>query len=166
MIIQTIKRILGILEVVLTKIILKLCKFFHIPITERKIESLIQFIKFGFVGVSNTFISYITYIICITLGLHYLMGSILGFAISVLNSYFWNSKYVFKDGYKEYRAKISSFLKMVATYGITGLLLNNILLVIMVEYLRVSEYIAPIIILFITIPLNFILNKLWAFRNN
>ena len=83
------------------KSITKLCNLFHVPLTDGKLSSLFQFIKFGFVGVSNTLISYITYIICINIGVHYLIASILGFIISVLNSYFWNSKYVFKQQNKE-----------------------------------------------------------------
>jgi putative flippase GtrA len=34
----------------------------------------------------------------------------------------------------------------------------------MVNYLNISEFIAPILNLIITIPLNFLLNKFWAFR--
>ena len=52
----------------------------------------------------------------------------------------------------------------ILSYAGTGLVLNNILLVIWIEGLKMHEMLGPIINLFITIPLNFLLNKFWAFR--
>ena len=40
---------------------------------------MVQFIKFGIVGVSNTLISYVTYMAGITWGLHYLLANLLAF---------------------------------------------------------------------------------------
>ena len=62
------------------------------------IPSLIQFVKFGIVGLSNTLISYVVYVAGVRFGMHYLLASILGFVISVLNSFYWNNKYVFEIG--------------------------------------------------------------------
>jgi hypothetical protein len=70
---------------------------------DKNLTSLIlQFIKFGIVGLSNTAISYIIYFLLVYFDLHYLIASIIAFFISVLNSFFWNNKYVFKkeDGQK------------------------------------------------------------------
>ncbi len=125
---------------------------------------MVQFIKFGIVGVSNTLISYVTYMAGITWGLHYLLANLLAFVVSVINSYYWNSRYVFKQREGERRSKIKAFAKTVLSYAGTGLLLNSILLAVQVDMLGVAEWLAPLINLIITVPLNFILNKLWAFR--
>ena len=92
----------------------------------------------------------------------YLLANVLGWIVSVFNSFIWNNKFVFQNkGSKQnigYR-----LLKTYGAYGIT-LLLSSALLVVQVEYLGVSEFIAPIINLFVTTPINFMLNKFWAFR--
>ena len=124
---------------------------------------IIQFFKFGMVGVSNTLISYIVYVIGINLGLHYLVASVLGFVISVINAFYWNNRYVFKD--KEGKRSLwRAFVKTFLSYAGTGLILNNLLLIVEVDLLQWPEWIGPLVNLVITIPLNFLLNKLWAFR--
>ena len=126
-------------------------------------QSLIQFIKFGIVGLSNTLISYVVYLVGVRFGMHYLLASVLGFVISVLNSFYWNNKYVFQQGDEE-RNLWLTLVKTFMAYASTGLVLANILLYIWVDVLGISEYLGPIINLVITVPLNFVINKLWAFR--
>ena len=123
----------------------------------------IQFVKFGIVGLSNTLISYVVYLAGVRLGMHYLLASVLGFVISVLNSFYWNNKYVFQKGSEE-RNLFLTLIKTFLAYASTGLILANILLYIWVDVLGISEYLGPIINLVITVPLNFVINKLWAFR--
>lgn len=127
------------------------------------IQSLIQFIKFGIVGLSNTLISYVVYLVGVWAGLHYLLASVLGFVISVLNSFYWNNKYVFKQQGGERNLWYTLFKTFLA-YAFTGLILANVLLYLWVDILGISEYLGPIINLLITVPLNFVLNKVWAFR--
>lgn len=95
--------------------------------------------------------------------MHYLLASVLGFVISVLNSFYWNNKYVFQKGSEE-RNLFLTLIKTFLAYASTGLILANILLYIWVDVLGISEYLGPIINLVITVPLNFVINKLWAFR--
>ena len=40
----------------------------------------------------------------------------------------------------------------------------TVLLFVMVQYFSVSEVVAPVVTLVITIPLNFLMNKFWAFK--
>lgn len=130
---------------------------------EPRWEEVMRFIKFGIVGLSNTMISYVVYLIGISLGMNYLAASILGFVISVANAFYWNHKYVFAVREGERRSLLQSFVKTFLSYAGTGLVLANILLVIQVRFLGVPEVVAPLINLIITIPLNYVLNKVWAF---
>ncbi len=123
-----------------------------------------QFIRFGFVGVSNFLIAYGTYALLTLIGIPYLISNIVSFFISVLNSFFWNNKYVFIKRKNEYRNAFNTLIKTFITYGTTGLVISNILLLIFVDLLTLNKYIAPIIIYMFTIPFNFILNKFWAFH--
>lgn len=113
---------------------------------------------------SNTIISYIVYIIGIRLGWHYLLASIAGFIISVINSFYWNNRYVFRKEDGEQRSIVKAFIKTFLAYAGTGLVLNNVLLVLQVSILQVPKWLAPLLNLTITIPLNFVLNKIWAFK--
>lgn len=127
-------------------------------------KSIVQFIKFGIVGVSNTLISYIVYMVGITVGIHYLLANFIAFAVSVSNSFYWNNRYVFKQEDGEERSALKAFVKTALSYAGTGLVLNSILLAVQVDILGIPEWLAPLINLVITVPLNFVLNKLWAFR--
>lgn len=127
-------------------------------------DSLIQFIKFGIVGVSNTMISYVTYSVCVLLGASYLVGNLVGFVVSVLNSFYWNNKYVFKSGEGQTRSWVQALVKTFVAYAGTGLVLSSVLLVLWIDVLHIPELIAPLINLVVTVPLNFVINKFWAFK--
>lgn len=141
-----------------------LCKVLHLKIDSNMWNRLYQFVRFGIVGLSNTLISYIVYMIFVLLGCHYLIASLLGFLVSIFNAYYWNSKYVFKADDGETRIYWKTFLKTFLSYAGTGLVLNNLLLILWVDIFNIQEMAGPVLNLFITIPLNFILNKNWAFK--
>ena len=128
-----------------------------------KKKTLIQFIKFGIVGVSNTVISYLVYLLLVKFDSHYLIASIAGFILSVLNSYYWNSKYVFKDKTAQ-RNPWRTLLKTFGSYAGTGLILSNLLLIMWIELFHIREEWAPILNLPITTIVNYILNKFWAYK--
>lgn len=137
----------------------------HVPFLENHWQETIRFVRFGCVGLSNTVISYVIYLFGIALGMNYLLSSILGFIVSIVNAFYWNNKYVFEAEQGSISALISRFVKTFLSYAGTGLVLTNVLLVIQVQYLGMSVVVAPLINLLITIPLNYILNKFWAFSS-
>ena len=73
--------------------------------------------------------------------------------------------YFFKKKEGESRNYLLSLAKTYASYAFTGLFMNSVLSMIWVEVLGWSKLIAPIINLLISVPLNFILNKFWAFES-
>jgi putative flippase GtrA len=127
-------------------------------------KALIQFIKFGTVGAINTVLSY-----AITNGAYYLLhlheqiSNIIAFVITVFISFMLNGRFVFTEN-KEERNFWKSLLKVYASYSITGVFLTAILLYIEEELLGIPHYIATLMNLVVTIPLNFILNKFWAYK--
>ena len=130
-----------------------------------KKKSIIQFIKFGIVGFINTFCSYIIsncgyYIF----NLHEQICNLIAFIITVFISYILNGNFVFNDN-KENRSLIKSLIKVYVLYSFTGLFLTAVLLYVEESIFGIPHYIATLINLVITIPLNFILNKFWAFKN-
>ncbi|MBD5524304.1 MAG: GtrA family protein [Lachnospiraceae bacterium] len=121
-----------------------------------------QFIKFAIVGCSNTIINLAVYYLCIFLGVNYLLAYTLGFLISVCNAFFWNNKYVFVN--KKETSIFKAFVKVFASYGFS-FLLSIVLMSLLVEVCSISSLIAPILKMVVTIPLNFVLNKIWAFKD-
>lgn len=139
-----------------------------------KEKGLIQFVKFGIVGVSNTLISYVLYSgglllfrkLCLFGQSDYLIAQIVAFIISVAWSFYWNNKFVFKIEDGKRRSIWKALLKTYVSYSFTGLFLSSALLILWVQIFHISEFIAPIINLVITVPLNFIINKFWAFKQS
>lgn len=143
-------------------------------LSESTVDNFLQFIKFGIVGVSNTVISYILYAVCLILlrsgnilyGVDYIIAQVVQFILSVLWSFYWNNKFVFELKNGEKRSIWKSLIKTYISYSFTGLFLSSTLLVLWVQVLGISEFIAPIINLLISVPLNFIINKFWAFKKS
>ena len=127
-------------------------------------KGLMQFVKFCAVGLSNTLIGYVVYSACVYLGMHYLLANLLGFLVSVVNAFYWSNKYVFKRGAGEYRSLYWSFFKTILSYASTGIVLNSVMLWLLIGVLHISEYLAPLLILLITVPTNYLMNKYWSFK--
>ena len=50
------------------------------------------------------------------------------------------------------------------SYAFTGLFLNSVLSILWVEIVGLPKLIAPIINLLVSVPINFLLNKFWTFK--
>lgn len=121
-----------------------------------------QFIKFGIIGASNTIVSTSIYYLFIWMDPKlYFVGNVVGWIVSVFNSFYWNNRFVFT------KSEFSWGQKLLRTYLAYGgsFIVGSITLVVLVSVLGVSEWLAPWINIVITIPLNFILNKFWAFKS-
>ncbi len=141
-----------------------LCEILRFKLSDTALKKLSQFVKFGVVGLVNNLIFYVVYIILVFFSVHYLISSFSGFFVSVINAYYWNDKYVFRAEDRQEQEWWKGFLKTFLSYAGTGLVLNNILLVLWVDIIGMSEILGPMLNLLITIPLNYILNKYWAFK--
>ena len=153
----------GILKFIIYKIL-------HIDLADETWEKFMQFVKFAMVGFSNVIVSYGVYLIFFwifqTIGIlpntDYLVAQLVGYVLSIFWSFYWNRRYVFADGENTapwYKALIKSFI----AYSFTGVFLNSALSVLWVQVVGVPKIIAPIINLVINVPVNFLLNKFWAF---
>ena len=122
-------------------------------------ENVIQFIKFGIVGLSNTAIGLGTYYLFLWIGFHYMVANVLSWIISVFNAFYWNNKYVFKSSTTWLKALFRTYV----SYGVS-FIVGAVVLYGLVEWCGISDKIAPLIVLIVTIPLNFVLNKFWTFK--
>lgn len=144
-----------------------------------------QFVKFSMVGVSNTLISEGTYALLVYFKMHYLLAQFIGFSLSVLNAYYWSSRYVFTESDGEriwWKMLIKTYMAYFWSY-----LVNAALLVFWIDILHISRWMEPVagwfavhgaesfdgqflgsvlaagINLLITVPMNFVVNKYWAY---
>lgn len=149
-----------------------------------------QFLKFGLVGLSNTLISEAVYAVVVCLKGHYLLASATGFVLSIFNAYYWNNRYVFKeDETLEKRVWWRVLLKTFVAY-LWGFLANLALLALWIDVLHIADYLGPAanlcrqwnirfldaevlgnlfaegINLILVLPMNYLVNKLWAYRQN
>ena len=151
-------------------------------------KTLIQFIKFGIVGVFNTLISEIIYVVLVYFNVPYLLAYFIGFVISVLNAYYWSNKYVFKQETGTTRTWWKVLLKTYAAYA-WGFVVSSLLLILWIDIVRISRYLHPLaafmsghgypqfdaellgeilaagINILITVPMNFVINKFWAYKS-
>ena len=161
--------IYGFIEKIYMFFVELLFKIIKKDLTDKKRQTFKEFLQFGLVGVSNTIISYLLYVVTLLLvsksgvKFDYIIANIVSWLLSVLWSFYWNNKFVFKKEEGEKRNIWAALFKTYVSYGFTGLILNNILSVLWVSVLHISKMLAPIINLVISIPINFFMNKLWAF---
>lgn len=158
-------------------------------IKNKKLAALWQFVKFGLVGAFNTVLNYAIYTFC-----YYVfntgeqLANLVGFLISVLSAFLLQSKFVFRqDENAEKRVWWKVLIKTYISYSITGLFLTALLLWLWIDVIRLGDHLggvcewlagygfefapkdlaaslAPLLNMVITIPLNFIINKFWAYR--
>lgn len=121
-----------------------------------------QFIKFGIVGGINTVVSLAIYYLMVYFGVDYIIATVTGYIGSSVIGYMLNRIWVFKA---QNTKVMNSALKYFIVYG-TSLLINMGCMYLWIDVLHLSQYIAPILTLCITVPFNYVFSKLWAFKEN
>ena len=167
-------KVWKIIETVAYFFVSLLFKIINKELTEDAFQAIMQFVKFAIVGLSNTIISYVLYAgsllflkqTSILKNKEYLIAQIIAFILSVAWSFYWNNKMVFNLNEGEERSLIHSLLKTYVSYSFTGLFLNTFLLVLWVQWFGISEFIAPIFNLLVSVPINFFINKYWTFKKD
>ena len=159
-----------LIEAVFQKLIGVILHLLNIEWTDSQWSDAMQFLRFSIVGVSNVVVSYTINITTLFLlgkfgiSYDYIIANIMAFSLSVLWSFNWNNKLVFtlKQGATRSRRKV--LIKTYITYAFTGIILNNLLATIWIQILGISKFISPLINLPVSVPINFIINKLWAYK--
>lgn len=138
--------------------------------TDEKKKLLWQFVKFGIVGVSNTIVSLIIFDVTLYLlrryslfgRYDYFAAQVVMFMLSILWSFYWNNRFVFTDQ----TGSVSLYRKLLRTYitySFSGIVLSSMLLYVWVDVFGINPYAAPVINSVINVPVNFVINKYWAF---
>jgi putative flippase GtrA len=124
-------------------------------------KELYRFIKFSIVGVSNTLLTLLIYMLLLNFGVYFVTANIIGYAVGVCNSYFWNSKYVFERTDTRYNTIPKFIVVNLIILGVT-----TILLYLFAEKLGMGKYLSQAIVIPTGMAFNYGLNKVWTFKRN
>src|SRR3981081_2719587 len=121
---------------------------------------LIQFMKFGTGGVSNTLLTFLVYTLLLKVfGVWYLAASAVGFLVGAINGFLLNRRWTFKE-------HVGDALTPVR-WGIVqgcGLALNEGLLFLLVDGAALDKLLALAFATGVLTVLTFIANRTWTFR--
>ena len=127
----------------------------------KKHQSLIQFLKFGIVGISNTLITALTiWLFLKVLHCSDYFANFTGYILGLINSFIWNRKWTFES-----KTKVSATLfKFIVTFAISYLFqLGNLYLLL--HYTHIDPYFCQLLSIVVYTILNFALNKTYTFKN-
>ncbi len=117
----------------------------------------IKWVRFLLSGFLNTGLSYLVYIALLPL-VAYKIAYTLSFVSGIVISYFLSALWVFKQP-----AALRSFLLFPLVY-VAQYLFGLIGMYVLVEILRIPDWIAPLVLLPLSVPLSFLIAR-WVFRS-
>lgn len=125
-----------------------------------------QFYKYSIVGLSNTLIDFLIYVVLTRtvafFATYFLLANVLSFGIAVTNSYIWNRRWTFRStDAKRFQQYMKFFI-----VNIGGLLLNTGLLSLLVYKFGVYDIMGKVIAIVISLAWNFLLNRIWVFKDS
>lgn len=121
---------------------------------------LVQFVKFGLVGVSNTLIMLLVYtLLWNVLGVWYVAASAIGFAVGAVNGFLWNRAWTFKGHVGDALTPVRWFVVQGC-----GLLGNAALVFLFVDGAGMGKLAGQALTIVVVTVLTFLVNRSWTFR--
>jgi putative flippase GtrA len=117
-----------------------------------------QWARFAIVGVSNTALSTVIYVLLTHAGLHYLLASTAAYVLGALNSYTLNRRWTFRS-----HARPAPELVRFLCVQAVGLGANLAMLAELVEVAGVHHVVAQVLAFPASSLLTFALSRRWAF---
>lgn len=111
-----------------------------------------EFFRFLMVGVSNTLVAYVVYLLLLPF-LPYLYAYTLSYCVGVVNSYFMNVFFVFRK-----KVSLHSFLKFPFVYVVQYFLGASILW-LLVGQLGIGPVWAYAVVIIVTVPITYLASR-------
>jgi putative flippase GtrA len=125
-----------------------------------ELESVVQFVKYGLVGGSNTLITLLVYSVGVKLlGIPYLVALVIGYALGGLNSYLLNRHWTFQAGHISHAHAGTRF----ALVQVVAILVNLVLLYVFVHDAHIDKIVAQAILTVPVVVVTFFINRVWTF---
>jgi putative flippase GtrA len=120
----------------------------------------VQFVKFGIVGVSNTLLTLLVYTLLLKVfGVWYLAASAIGFAVGATNGFLLNRRWTFR----EHVGDALTPVRWAIVQG-CGLGVNEALLYVFVHDAKLDKLLAQVCATFAVTVTTFFVNRAWTFR--
>jgi putative flippase GtrA len=132
----------------------------RIHLGTRKPANWMELLKFGLVGASGYAVNLAVFALLTgAFGLHHIVAAVGAFAVAVISNFWWNRHWTFGagDGHAGFQA--ARFF----TVSLLGLGLNLALLELFITGVELAELPAQALAVALTMPVNFVGNKLWTF---
>jgi putative flippase GtrA len=130
------------------------------PLARLNAPVIVQFVKFGIVGVSNTVLAFAIYTVLLKVfGVWYLGASAIGFVVGAVNGFLLNRRWTFAG-------HVGDSLTPVR-WGVVqgcGLALNEGLLYLFVDGANVEKLLGQALATVVVTVLTFFVNRAWTFR--
>ncbi len=136
---------------------------------DRLKRNLTQFVKFCFVGGSGVIVNLVVFNLTLiawhaatgsTPTAAKYLGNLLGFVVSVLTNYYLNRRWTFRSS-----GAVRSELPKFFTVSVIAYLANLGIFTLCLSVLHLSDNLSQVIAIACVMPINFVLNKLWSFRD-
>jgi len=122
----------------------------------------LQFVKFGIVGVSNTLIAFAVYTLLLKVfGVWYVAASGIGFAVGAVNGFLWNRAWTFRGHVGDALTPVRWFVVQSC-----GLLLDLGLVYLFVDGAGLDELVGQAATTVIVTLITFFVNRAWTFRGD
>jgi putative flippase GtrA len=122
----------------------------------------LQFVKFGIVGVSNTLIAFAVYTLLLKVfGVWYVAASGIGFAIGAVNGFLWNRAWTFKGHVGDALTPVRWFVVQGC-----GLLLDLGLVYVLVDGTGMDKLLGQAVTTVVVTVLTFFVNRAWTFKGH
>jgi putative flippase GtrA len=118
-----------------------------------------RLVRFVVVGLSNTALTLLVYVIGVGLGAWYPAAAALGYAAGMVNGYTWNRRWTFQSGPFD----LAEFSRYVLVQG-SGLVLNVLGLVLAVDSIGMGKLTAEVVTLIPIVLITYSVNRFWTFR--
>jgi putative flippase GtrA len=122
----------------------------------------LQFLKFGIVGVSNTLIAFAVYTLLLKVfGVWYVAASGIGFAIGAVNGFLWNRAWTFKGHVGDALTPVRWFVVQGC-----GLLLDLALVYVLVDGAALDKLVGQAVTTAVVTVITFFVNRAWTFKGH
>jgi putative flippase GtrA len=131
------------------------------PPRSARVAVLIQFVKFGIVGVSNTTLTFVVYTLLLKeLAVWYLLASAIGFAVGATNGFLLNRRWTFREHVGD---SLTPVRWAIVQSG--GLAIDEGLLYALVDRAGLDKLVAQAMAIAVVTVSTFLVNRAWTFRD-
>jgi dolichol-phosphate mannosyltransferase len=135
----------------------------RVHLGSRRPDNWLQLLRFGIVGASGYVVNLVVFaLLAEVVGVHHIAAAIGAFSVAVTNNFLCNRHWTFRAGDGDAGLQAPRFLVV----SLAGLALNLVLLELLVSSAGAPELAAQAIAVALSMPVNFVGNKLWTFGSH